>query len=40
MRIRPVMGKGKIRGPELGLSTGRPRTLSLALAPSPSPRRL
>lgn len=38
MRTRPAVGRGRVSGPELGLSMGRPGTLGPA--PSPSPRRI
>lgn len=38
MRTRPAMGRGRVKGPELGLSKGRLATLGLA--PSASPRRI
>lgn len=38
MRTRPAMGRGRVRGPELGLSMGRPGTQSLA--PASPPRRI
>lgn len=38
MRTRPAMGKGRVKGPDLGLSMGRLGTLGLA--PSASPRKI